>query len=85
MADDESPLIAGARKVYDTLNKWGANKDVGGKDTTDYSWHAQKVAEANKSHVDAEKKRGTTLNTTGSTTAKKPPAKKGKRKQGAGK
>lgn len=83
MPQEESPLIAGARKIYNKLDEWGANKDVGGKDTTDYSWHAQKVAEANKSHADAEK-RGTTLKTIGTATAKKPPAKR-RSKPGTGK
>lgn len=88
MADDESPLIGLAHKVFDTLDKWGANKDVE-KSTP----HSKAIDEMNKrandktvqDANDSFRKRGTTLKTTGSTTAKKPPAKKGKRKQGAGK
>ena len=67
---DESPLIAGARKVYDTLVKYGATKDTKpAKDTTDYKWHEDMVKKANESHTKNEK-----------TPAKKPLRKKGYRK-----
>jgi hypothetical protein len=63
MADDKDygaaqPIIDVAKRAYGLVSKLGdpTKPAAKAKDTTDYGWHAQKVAEANKSHADAEKK-----------------------------
>ncbi len=67
---DESPLITGARKVFNKLEDWGATRDAKpAKDTTDYKWHEDMVKRANESHAENEKK-----------PAKRPLRKKGYRK-----
>lgn len=79
MAQDESPLIAGARKLYRGFEKYvgDPSKPAGKqKDTTDYSWHAKKVAEANQSHADAMSKKGVGQKTA----VAKSKAKRGQRK-----
>lgn len=50
---EESPLISGARKLYQGFEKYvgDPSKPAGKqKDTTDYSWHEKMVKEANESH-----------------------------------
>lgn len=52
MAQEPSGLVQGAKNLYSKFEKYvgDPSKPAGQKDTTDYSWHAKKVAEANESH-----------------------------------
>lgn len=57
MAEDESPIIKGAKSIYTALDNFANWKPGKKKDT---SWHAKMVAKANDSFRKPEpKKKGT--------------------------